>query len=49
MAQQVKYPVLSVQRLWLLLWHEFDLWPGKFHMPLVWPKRKKKSRKKHIG
>ena len=41
-AQAVKDPVLSLQRLRLLLWCEFDLWPGNFqHMRIV--KKKKKS------
>ena len=42
-AQQVKDPVLSLQRLRLLLWCGFDLWPGNFHMLLVYPKTKSKS------
>ena len=32
MAQQVKDLVLSLQWLWLLLWHRFSPWPGNFHM-----------------
>ena len=28
MAQQVKDPALSLQRLWSLLWRRFDPWPG---------------------
>ena len=35
MAQQVKDPILSLQWLWLLLWCQFDPWPGKFHMSRV--------------
>ena len=26
----------------LLLWHRFSSWPGKFHMPWVWPFLKSK-------
>ena len=29
----------GIQRLQLQL--KFDLWPGNFHMPQVWPKKKK--------
>ena len=25
----------------LLLWHGFDPWPGNFHMPWVWLKKKR--------
>ena len=32
--------VMSLQFLGSLLWHVFDPWPGKFHMPWVQPKRK---------
>ena len=41
MAQWVKDLVWFM--LWLrpLLWCKFDPWPGNFHMPQVWPKRKK--------
>ena len=38
MAQQVKYPSLSLQWLGLLLWHRFDAWAMNFCMPQVWPK-----------
>ena len=24
-----------------MLWHRFDRWPQNFHMPWVWPKKKK--------
>ena len=41
MAQQVKDLVLSLQQLGLLLWYRFDPWPGNFHMPWLWPKKKK--------
>ena len=37
MVQHVKDPVLSLQQLVSLLWHEFDPWPGNFHMPQAWP------------
>ena len=43
MAQWVKYLVLSLQWLRSLLWHGCDLWSRNFHMPQVWPKKKKKS------
>lgn len=36
-AQGIKTLVLS----WLLL--QFDLWPWKFHMPYVWPKKRRRS------
>ena len=39
MVQQVKYQVVSLQWLGLLLWHEFDPWPGNFHMPQMWPEK----------
>ena len=34
MAQQLKDPALS------LLWHEFNPWPGNFHVPWVVDKKK---------
>ena len=37
-AQQVKDPVLLLQQLGL---RRFNLWSRNFHMPLVWPKKKK--------
>ena len=40
---KVKDLALSPQQLWLLLWHRFHPWPGNFHMPWAWPKRKKKK------
>ena len=43
MAQGIKDLAL------LLLWHGFNLWPGNFHMPWVWPKKKKKERKKKLN
>ena len=46
MAQQVKNLVLSLQWLWLQLWHGFGPWPGNFCMPWVQPK-KKKGEKSH--
>ena len=46
LVQWVKDLVLSMQQLGLLLWHKFDPWPRNFHMPQVWPKKKKKERKK---
>ena len=44
MAQQVKGPALSLQQLGLLLWRRFDPWLGHFHMPQVWPKKKKSDK-----
>ena len=41
MAQWVKDPRLSLQHLWLLLWHRFDPWPRNFHMPWSQPKKKR--------
>ena len=31
----------------LLLWQEFNLWPGNFPMPWARPKKKKKKKKSH--
>ena len=45
MAQRVKGLTLLLQRLGLLLWQGFDPWPRNFHMPQVWPKKKKKKEK----
>ena len=42
MVQQVKYLALSLQWLWSLLLCRFDPWPGNFHMPWAWGKKKKK-------
>ena len=28
---------------WLLLWNMFDPWPGNFHMPQTWPRKKKRK------
>ena len=39
-AQLVEDPILSLQRLGLLLRHEFDPWPRNFYMLHVWPKKK---------
>ena len=36
--------VFSLQWLGSLLWHLFDLLPGNFHLPRVWPKKKKGKR-----
>ena len=40
MGQWVQDPALP--QLWQRshLWHKFSLWPGNFHMPQAWPKRK---------
>ena len=38
-AQGVKDPALSLQRLRLLLSHRFDPLPGNFHMPWMQPKK----------
>ena len=32
-----KNPVLSLQQLRFLPWHELDPWPGNFHMLPAWP------------
>ena len=39
MAQRVKDLALSLQWLESLLWHRFNPWPGKIHMPQVQPKK----------
>lgn len=41
---QVKDPVLSLKWLGSLLWHGLDLWPGNFHVPLAWSKKKNGQR-----
>ena len=41
MVQWVKHLVLSLQWLELLLWREFDSWPGNFRMACVWLGEKK--------
>ena len=46
MAQRVKDLALSQWQLGLLLWHGFNPLSGNFHMARVWPKRKKKEKKK---
>lgn len=40
-AQRVKDPALSLHWLRLLLWLEFNPWPGSFYMPWAWSKKKK--------
>ena len=45
LAQQVKDPALSLLWIRSLLWHGFNLWPRKFYMPQVQPKKKKKKKK----
>ena len=45
MAQQVKDLVLSLLRLWFLLWRGFDPWPRNFHMPWAQPKQTKITNK----
>ena len=42
-AQWIKDLAWSLQWLRLLLWLGFHPWPGKFHVPQAWPKKKKKS------
>ena len=44
-VQWVKDLALSLVWLELLLWREFDSWPGNFPMTRVHPKKKKKERK----
>ena len=41
-AQRVKDQALSLLPLRSLLWFRLDPWLGNFHMPMMWPKRKKK-------
>ena len=48
MAQWVKDLVLLLQWLGLLLWHRFDPWPMKFHMPWMQTKKKEKKKKEKI-
>ena len=47
MAQQVKDPALPQPWRRLKLWYGFDPWPGNFHMPQMWPKKKKMVIKHH--
>ena len=48
-AQGVKDPALSLQRLGTLLWHRLDPWLRNFHMPGAWQKKKKSGEKQiHI-
>ena len=44
-AQQVKVPVLSLQRLGSLLWCRFDPWPRNLYMLRVETKEKKTNSK----
>ena len=49
-AWWIKDPVLL--QLWyrLQMWLRFHPWPGNFHMPCLWPKKKKKrnyKKRKH--
>ena len=46
MAQQIKYPAMSLQQSGSLLGHGFNPWPWNFLMPQVHPQLKKKERKK---
>ena len=45
LAQWVKDLALSVLRLGPVLWCGFDPWPGYFHMPGAWSKKKRSSRR----
>ena len=45
MVRWVEDPALSLQQLGLLLWCEFDPWPGIFRMVLAWPKTNKQTNK----
>ena len=49
MAQWVKDPALSLQRLGLLLWCRFNPWPRNFCTLQVQPKKKKKKRSAKMG
>ena len=42
MVQWITNPVLSLQKLGLLLWCGFDPWPGNFHTLQDVAKKKKK-------
>ena len=44
MAQRVKDPALSLQRLQSLLQQGFDLWPRNFHIPVVGMAKTKKQK-----
>ena len=47
-AQWVNHTALSLLQLGSLLWCGFDSWPGNFHIPRSWPKKKKKKKKKSV-
>ena len=46
MVQWVRDLVLSLPWLGLLLWHGFDPWLMNFCVPLMWPKKERKDKKK---
>ena len=53
-AQKVKDLALSLQWLGLLLWRRSDPWPGNYHVPWVWPKKRgggilKSSKKQNLA
>lgn len=48
MAQKVKDPALSLQRLGLLPWHRFDPWPREFPHAMGVAKKKKKKIQKMV-
>ena len=45
-VQQIKDSALSLQQLRSLLWLRFNFWPGNFHMPWAWQKKKRKEKTK---
>ena len=45
MAQQVKDLAWSLRRPRSLLWFGFDPWPGNFHVPWLWTKKRNKFKK----
>ena len=49
MVQWVKDPALSLQQLGLLLWREFDPWPGNFQMPQFRPRKEGGREEKRKG
>lgn len=44
-AEWVKDLVLSLQWFGSLLGHQFNTWPGNFHMLWTWPNNNKKKKK----
>ena len=44
----VKDPKLPQLLCRLQLWFRFSPWPGNFHMPWVWPKKRNKEKENEL-